>query len=68
MSEDSWYCPAIEKEIDCGLCWEYCFATIGGPADITYELNRWIELSKRFTDIEDFHKVCKKCIHCQWDK
>jgi hypothetical protein len=65
MSEDPWYCLATEKEIDYGLCWEYCFAEICGPADTTYELNRWIELTKKFIDIEDFHKVCEKFIHCQ---
>ena len=68
MSNHLWYCPAVEKEIEHGLCWEYCFAGIGGPTDTAYELNRWVKLTKKFKDIEDFQKVCEKCIHCQWSK
>lgn len=68
MESDSWFCPAVEKEIEHGLCWEYCFADIGGPADTAYELRRWIELTKKFMNIEDFHKLCEKCVHCQWAK
>ena len=68
MCEDSWYCPAIEKKLDYGLCWEYCFAEFGGPTDTTYELNKWIALTKKYIDVKDFHNVCKKCIHCQWVK
>ena len=66
MSYDIWYCPATEKEIDWGLCWEYCYIDTGGPIDTAYELKKWIELTKKFKDIEDFHRVCEKCIHCQW--
>jgi hypothetical protein len=61
-----WYCPATEKEIAWGLCWEYCFVDIGGPIDTENELKRWIKLTKKFKDIEEFHKVCENCIHCQW--
>lgn len=62
MYDDLYYCPAVEKEIDIGLCWEYCFV------DMANELKKWIELSNKFTDIEDFHKVCDKCPHCQWSR
>jgi hypothetical protein len=68
MSGNLWYCPATGKEIDRRLCWEYCFVGIGGPIDTAYELKTWIEQTKRFMDIEDFHKFCEKCIHCQWSK
>jgi hypothetical protein len=68
MSCDLWYCPAVEKEIAHGLCWEYCFAEIGGSVDTAYQLDRWIETTKKFKNIDDFHNVCEKCIHCQWSK
>lgn len=66
MIDDRWYCPATEKEINWGLCWEYCFADMGGPLDTACALKRWIKLSKKFKNVEDFHKVCETCIHCQW--
>jgi hypothetical protein len=68
INEDLYYCPAIEKEIDIGLCWEYCFADMGGPLDIANELKMWIKLLGKFSSIEDFHKVCDKCPHCQWSR
>ena len=68
MNESLFYCPAVEKEIDEGLCWKYCFADVGGPIDTTNDLKKWIIQSNRFTDIEGFHKVCGKCPHCQWTR
>ena len=68
MDDDLWYCSAVEKEIAYGLCWELCFAEICGPTDAAYELDRWMNLTKKFENIEDFHLVCEKCIHCQWVK
>lgn len=68
MIDDRWYCPATEKEIDWGLCWEYCFVDIGGSIDTALALKRWIELTMKFKDVEDFHKVCEKCIYCQWSR
>jgi hypothetical protein len=68
IDNDLWYCPATEKEIDTGLCWEYCFIDKGGPIDTDCQLKRWIEQTKQFKDIEEFHKVCEKCNHCQWSK
>jgi hypothetical protein len=64
MNDDEWLCPAIEKAIPNGLCWEYCFADICGPMDTTTELRMWIIKSGKFKNIEDFHKVCEKCPHC----
>lgn len=62
------YCPAKEKYIDYGLCWEYCFAENGAPSDTGNELKDCIINSGRFKSIEEFHKKCENCIHCQWDK
>ena len=49
-----------------GLCWEYCFAEMGGPLDTANELNTWIEQDEKFHTIEEFHRICEVCIHCQW--
>lgn len=68
MYDDLYYCSAVEKEIDIGLCWEYCFVGMGGPMDTANELKKWIELSNKYIDIGDFHKVCDKCTHCQWSR
>ena len=57
-----------EKVIEWGLCWEYCFVDLGGPASTGFELKEWIEHSNRFGSVEEFHKVCEKCVHCQWAK
>ncbi|MGE5474884.1 MAG: hypothetical protein ACM3UU_11760 [Ignavibacteriales bacterium] len=65
---DEWFCPAIENTILHGLCWEYCFASIGGPKDTEEELERWIATDNKFKSIDDFHEICKKCEHCQWPK
>jgi hypothetical protein len=64
--EDEWFCPAVERRIADGLCWEYCFAGCGGPVDAARNLRRWIEDSNRFSSLEDFHEVCRTCEHCQW--
>jgi len=66
MPDNLWYCPAINEQIDQGLCWEYCFAEIGAPTDTSYWLNSWIKNTNKYKNVEDFHKVCEKCIHCQW--
>jgi hypothetical protein len=68
INEDLYYCPAVEKEIDVGHCWEYCFVDMGGPTDTAIELKKWIGQSSKFAGIEDFHKVCDKCPHCQWSR
>ena len=68
MTNDLWYCPAVQKEIYHGLCWEYCFADMCGPIDTAYELKMWIKQTRKFKDIEDFHKICEKCEHCQWSR
>lgn len=63
-----WFCPAVERVIDEGLCWEYCFADNGGPIDTAQELDIWIRHTKKFRGIEEFHRVCEICTHCQWSK
>lgn len=68
MGNDKWYCPAKEEIIEWGLCWEYCFVDLGGPADTGFKLKHWIEHSGKFSNLDDFHKVCEKCVHCQWAK
>jgi hypothetical protein len=68
MSDNVWTCPAIESEIEEGLCWEYCYAEIGGPIDTAHALRTWIKKTGKVNDIEDFHKVCENCTHCRWSK
>lgn len=64
--EREWYCPAVERVIDEGLCWEYCFADNGGPIDTANELDLWIRKTKKFRDIKELQKICVRCTHCQW--
>lgn len=66
MVVDSWYCTAMEKKIDCGLCWEYCFVDNGGPTDTANELKKWIEKTNKFKSVNEFHEVCGDCVYCQW--
>jgi len=61
----TWYCPAVEQEITDGLCWEYCFAERGGPTDAAGELVKWINKTKKYNSIEEFHKACEDCSYCQ---
>ncbi|WP_147431326.1 hypothetical protein [Azonexus fungiphilus] len=63
-----WYCPAVQKVISAGLCWEYCFADLGGPTDTAAELKAWIAKSGRLSSLSEFHEVCHVCPHCQWSK
>jgi hypothetical protein len=65
---DAWYCRAVDKVISHSVCWEYCFAHNGGPQDIALALDEWIEESDTYSNIEDFHKVCDACVHCQWNR
>lgn len=62
---DNWFCPAISKDVDIGLCWEYCFADNGAPIDTASKLKQWIADSK-YKGLDDFHSVCGICTHCQW--
>lgn len=64
--DSSWYCPAVERVIAEGLCWEYCFAGFGGPADTEAELVEWIERTRAYSDLDNFHAVCEVCEYCQW--
>jgi hypothetical protein len=63
-----WYCPAAQKVIAEGLCWEYCFADMGSPTDTASELKTWIAKSGRFSSLEGFHEICRTCPHCQWSQ
>jgi len=60
------FCPAFDRVIDDGLCWECCMADQGGPSDTTEELRRWVVLSGRFASVADFQRVCANCSHCAW--
>lgn len=62
------FCPAISRKIDVGLCWEYCFAKNGGPKDAAEKLGSWIADTSIYKDVKEFHTVCELCIHCQWSK
>lgn len=66
VPDEMYYCPAMEKKISEGLCWEHCFAGSIGPKDTMKQLQKYIEHSKRFKDFKDFHKICSTCKHCQW--
>lgn len=59
--EEKRYCPALRIEILEGACWEYCFAGRGGSTDTAEELKKWIVKSKRYTSLDEFHKVCDSC-------
>ena len=63
MNSFEWFCPAVEKMIDAGLCWEYVFANGGGPTDTANELKEWIKTNDKFSSLKEFHLVCKKCEH-----
>ena len=61
--EEEWFCPAVERQIAHGLCWEYSYAGRGGPSDTAGELRQWIGHSGKFASLEDFHRVCQLCEH-----
>ena len=60
------FCPAFDRHIDIGLCWECCMADQGGPTDTAVQLRNWIVDSQRFASIAEFQKVCALCEHCVW--
>lgn len=64
--QEEWFCPAVDRQIASGLCWEYYYAGRGGPVEMAGELRRWIQQSGRFASLEDFHRVCETCEHRQW--
>jgi hypothetical protein len=57
----------VDREIDEGLCHQYCFAGDIGSEDTMRDLKRWIKLSRRYEGVEDFHRICAACPHCQRD-
>lgn len=67
MKKGNRYCPAVDREIEEGLCREYSFAGHGGSKDTLRDLKQWIRLSRRYESVEDFYRVCAACAHCQRD-
>jgi hypothetical protein len=63
---DQVFCPAFDRRIDDGLCWECCMAEQGGPTDTAAQLRRWVAESQRFASIAEFQQVCALCPHCAW--
>lgn len=62
---EQWPCPALERVIDGGLCWELAMAEHGGPVDAADDLRRWVAESK-YRTIAEFQSVCEGCSHCPW--
>jgi hypothetical protein len=67
LNKASWYCPAVDREIEEGLCRKYCFAEQSGSEGTLRDLKQWIRLSRRYEGVEDFRRVCAACAHCQRD-
>lgn len=66
--ESEYFCPAVGRKIDVGLCWEYCFVDNGAPMDTTQILKKWVTNTQIYNSIKDFHSVCEICSQCQWAK
>lgn len=66
--DSGYFCPAISRTIDIGLCWEYCFVDSGAPMDTEEMLKKWIKDNHIFKSIKDFQTVCQICSHCQWPR
>ncbi|MNW67530.1 hypothetical protein D3C74_461230 [compost metagenome] len=67
--EHEWFCPAFERVLNEGLCWEYCYANNGGPTDTVQELDSWIKNTMKFRNIDEFHTIfCDRCIHGKWSR
>jgi hypothetical protein len=60
------FCPAFDRVIDDGLCWECCMAGQGGPTDTAEALRRWVARSGRYASVAEFQQVCADCPHCAW--
>lgn len=65
FSTDRWFCPAVSRNIDVGLCREYCFVDTAAPLDTANNLKQWIAETQYYEGLEDFHAVCTICSHCQ---
>ena len=64
MREQQWYCPAVDRDIDDSVCREYQRAGKGGGAqDTLRDLERWLQITHRYENIDAFHKVCAVCAH-----
>lgn len=64
MRELNWYCPAVDREIGDNVCREYqCAGKQCGGDETLRELERWLRMTRRYADINAFHKVCTGCAH-----
>jgi len=64
MRELNWYCPAVDREIDDGICLQYqCAGKKCGAEETLRELQRWLRLTRRYADIDEFQKICAACAH-----
>ncbi len=68
MGNKDYFCPLLEQEIYDGLCWEICFANIALKLEAIPELKYFLSNSNKHKTVKDAHKVCDKCIHCQWTR
>ena len=66
MEDKDYFCPLLQKDIAEGLCWEICFAEIAIKLEGVTELKIFLINSEKYKTVKDAHKVCDKCIHCQW--
>lgn len=64
-ASDRWHCPAFDRVIESGLCWECSMAGHGGPSDTAEWLRRWAAGS-RFGSVAGFQAVCAGCPHRPW--
>jgi len=65
-SSEEYFCPALERQISSGLCWEYSFAEQGAPTDAADELRRLARKSPKFDSIKKFQNYCETCRFCSW--
>lgn len=66
MGNKDYYCPLLQKDIYEGLCWEICFANIAIKLEGISEFQNFLSRSNKYKTVEDAHKVCAECVHCQW--
>ena len=66
MQDIDWHCPALEKRIPEGMCWEYAMANRGGPPDALKELEQLIQTHERLKSLDHFQSFCQECQHKPW--
>ena len=65
VEADRWHCPAFDRIIEGGFCWECSMAEYGGPTDTAEWLRHWAAGSS-FGSVADFQAVCAFCPHRPW--